>query len=424
MIQVRKAFPHSGKLTKLRPLAVLDLLDQIVDFVLASLFSRSISLVTNLPVVHELGDRRARDRRNFDEIQLGVTCELQRCLDLDDPKLIAARTDKSDLGRKNSIIDLWFGADALLQAVRRLLAGLEPMVRDNSGSEENQRRPSRPTARPAPRWRGRTLENFTDMGTVKTLHRPAAPAACRQPEPRHDKGVSHERQLFLKSWRRQQFMASARGTTNRVGAAAIPRSLGRTRSVRPEGGEASGGAPLLAVMQKPSNSARTPSIKSASVSATSPDSLRIRSPSRPSPTMLIVTVNVSTQIGPTVGQFQSQTQTSPVSVRITLSSRRSEWTNVSPQTLSAADMPSSRSRPAMSGSSPHAATWSNRAGGSGKIFATKPLHGRPAAPASMQSKAPGPQPGPGPLPPVSRGARVDDPKRRRRSRPASRYRLR
>ena len=107
-IRARCIVPHDEELG---PLTIADLGDQLIGFITATLLSLSIGLVTSVLVIHELGNRRARDRRNLHQVQLGVACELQRCLDRDDSKLVAAGSDKSDFGRKNLIIDSRFRAD-------------------------------------------------------------------------------------------------------------------------------------------------------------------------------------------------------------------------------------------------------------------------------------------------------------------------
>ena len=62
-----------------------------------------------IAVVHQLGDRRARDRCDLDEVQRGVAGELQGLLDLDDSELLTAGSDQPYLRGPNAIVDSRFG---------------------------------------------------------------------------------------------------------------------------------------------------------------------------------------------------------------------------------------------------------------------------------------------------------------------------
>src|SRR5439155_6868335 len=62
-------------------------------------------LVLELPVVHDLADRRVRIRRNFNEIESSVLRLAERLLSRHDPDLRAVGSDQPDLGRPDPLID-------------------------------------------------------------------------------------------------------------------------------------------------------------------------------------------------------------------------------------------------------------------------------------------------------------------------------
>src|SRR5699024_2146899 len=68
-------------------------------------------LVLELAVVHDLGDRRARVRRDLDQVQVGLQGQSKSILDANDPDLLAPGADESDFGDTASFVDTCFGAD-------------------------------------------------------------------------------------------------------------------------------------------------------------------------------------------------------------------------------------------------------------------------------------------------------------------------
>lgn len=94
------------------------------------------------PVVHQLGDRRARDRRDLDEVQRGVAGELPSLLDPDDSKLLPAGSDQAYLWGPNAIVDSRFG-DLSSRGFVYPSAGFRT---DNRGLIESGRVASTPSA--------------------------------------------------------------------------------------------------------------------------------------------------------------------------------------------------------------------------------------------------------------------------------------
>src|SRR6266536_1378266 len=112
-------------------------------------------LVLVLRVVHQLGDRRPRQGRDLDQIEIGATCDPQSGLRVHDPELLAVRTDHPELRRPDTVVDSRLNADATSLLYRsadpgavRALARLAPAI----GGRNTKRRPEgRPT--PAIGWR-------------------------------------------------------------------------------------------------------------------------------------------------------------------------------------------------------------------------------------------------------------------------------
>jgi len=93
----------------LRPVAAPDLLDYCVEVLAAVLLDLLVALLPVRLVIHQLGDRRARPRRDLDEVQLALAGQLPGPLDGDDSDLLPTRSDQPDLGGPNEFVDSWFG---------------------------------------------------------------------------------------------------------------------------------------------------------------------------------------------------------------------------------------------------------------------------------------------------------------------------
>src|SRR5208282_1367604 len=89
--------------------AQLDLLDDRLRLVLARLPGLDRGL--ELPVVHELADRRPRSGCNLDQVEVGFLSQLECVVDRDDPDLLPLRPDQPDFGRTDALVNTCFGAD-------------------------------------------------------------------------------------------------------------------------------------------------------------------------------------------------------------------------------------------------------------------------------------------------------------------------
>ncbi|GGG11358.1 hypothetical protein GCM10007304_26740 [Rhodococcoides trifolii] len=69
------------------------------------------SLVLELPVVHDLADRRTGVGCNFDKIEIGFESQAERIFNTHDPNLFAPRSDESDFGNSDAIVDAGLSAD-------------------------------------------------------------------------------------------------------------------------------------------------------------------------------------------------------------------------------------------------------------------------------------------------------------------------
>ncbi|GAA2059042.1 hypothetical protein GCM10009820_21670 [Leifsonia soli] len=72
------------------------------------------SLVLELAVVHDLGDRRLGVGRDFDQVEVGLLRESQCDLDLDDTDLLSAGADESYFGDADTVIRTGFADVCLL----------------------------------------------------------------------------------------------------------------------------------------------------------------------------------------------------------------------------------------------------------------------------------------------------------------------
>ena len=89
----------------------LHLLDHDVGLVPSCLTGLLGVLVLELPVVHELADRRPRHGRDLDEIEVGLLGQPQGVLDTDDADGFSVGTDESDLGYPDPVVDAQLGGD-------------------------------------------------------------------------------------------------------------------------------------------------------------------------------------------------------------------------------------------------------------------------------------------------------------------------
>ena len=91
--------------------AELHLLDDHVGLVPARLTGLLGVLVLELPVVHELADRRSRHGGDLDEVEVGLLREPEGVLDADDADGLAVGADEPDLGYPDPVVDAQLGAD-------------------------------------------------------------------------------------------------------------------------------------------------------------------------------------------------------------------------------------------------------------------------------------------------------------------------
>src|SRR6266536_1855816 len=68
-------------------------------------------LVLVLRVVHQFGDRRPRQGRDLDQIEIGAARDPQSGLRVHDPELLAGRTDHPELRRPDTVVDSRLNAD-------------------------------------------------------------------------------------------------------------------------------------------------------------------------------------------------------------------------------------------------------------------------------------------------------------------------
>jgi hypothetical protein len=89
----------------------LDLLDDRLGLVLARLPGLQGRFVLELPVVHELADRRPGHGRDLDQVEICLLGQPERIVDGNDPDLLAVWADETDFGYPDALVDTRFGAD-------------------------------------------------------------------------------------------------------------------------------------------------------------------------------------------------------------------------------------------------------------------------------------------------------------------------
>jgi hypothetical protein len=104
-------------LVDLRP--ELHLLDDHVRLVPAGFTGLLGVLVLELPVVHELADRRTCHRGDLDQVEIGLLSELEGFARGDDADGLAVGSDEPDLGYPDPVVDAELGAD-----VSSMLSGM------------------------------------------------------------------------------------------------------------------------------------------------------------------------------------------------------------------------------------------------------------------------------------------------------------
>jgi hypothetical protein len=95
-----------------------------------------------LAEVHELADRRLRQRGDLDEIEIGLDGQSECVLDSDDPDLLAVRADEANLGDPDPVIDAWLDADGASLLVRMgdpPPRSRRPLTRRAQGSRQGRR---------------------------------------------------------------------------------------------------------------------------------------------------------------------------------------------------------------------------------------------------------------------------------------------
>ena len=89
----------------------LHLLDDGLLLVTPRFARLQCALVLELAEVHELAHRRARHRRNLDQVQVDVRGQLKGALQRDDAHLLTLGADQSDLTCPDLLVHAWFDAD-------------------------------------------------------------------------------------------------------------------------------------------------------------------------------------------------------------------------------------------------------------------------------------------------------------------------
>jgi hypothetical protein len=89
----------------------LHLLDDDVRLVPTGLARLLGVLVLELPVVHELADRRSRGGRHLHEIEVGLLRQLQRLVGRHDPDGLAVGANEPDFRHPDPVVDSQLRAD-------------------------------------------------------------------------------------------------------------------------------------------------------------------------------------------------------------------------------------------------------------------------------------------------------------------------
>ncbi|CAD5930546.1 protein of unknown function [Streptomyces sp. KY75] len=150
----------------------LHLLDDRVRLVLARLTGLHGRLVLELPVVHELAHGRTGCRRHLDQVEVILLCELQGLGKRNNPDLLAAGTDKSDLGNANPVVDAGLGADGSSSVAPR------DRLADSRVTCVSQDQPSR-NRKNAPDGTQAGLHNYRSTAAVNRGAHRAAPSSVR-----------------------------------------------------------------------------------------------------------------------------------------------------------------------------------------------------------------------------------------------------
>ena len=85
--------------------AQLDLADVDLLLVLARLLGLLLLLVLVLRVVEQAADRRARVRRDLDQVEIGLAGDPAGLVGVDDPDLLAVGADQADLRNADALVD-------------------------------------------------------------------------------------------------------------------------------------------------------------------------------------------------------------------------------------------------------------------------------------------------------------------------------
>ena len=133
----------------------LHLLDDHVRLVPARLTGLLGVLVLELPVVHELADRRTCHRGDLDQVEIGLLGELEGLARGDDADGLAVGSDEPDLGYPDPVVDAQLGADVSSMSfgwpTRGRLVGDDESPRATHGGSMDHTRDARPPGHRTPR---------------------------------------------------------------------------------------------------------------------------------------------------------------------------------------------------------------------------------------------------------------------------------
>jgi hypothetical protein len=96
--------------------AEADLFQHRVGLAAAGVAGLLGGLVLVLPVVHELRDRRARVRRDLDQVEVGFRGQPQGHLQFDNPHLFPGGAHEAHFRHSDAVVDPGFADDSLLVA--------------------------------------------------------------------------------------------------------------------------------------------------------------------------------------------------------------------------------------------------------------------------------------------------------------------